>query len=75
MTHKELKMAMREKARLAKGLVNLLQDDAKQICIDVDDFDMFSLEEAIQEAKRTSRHLIDTINELERGLHLAKRDA
>lgn len=74
MEYQELKMAMRSKARLASGLVNLLKDDAQQMCIDVDDFDVFSLGEAIREAKRTSQNLIDTINELERDLRLMKRD-
>lgn len=75
MTYQELKMIMRGKAKLARGLVNLLIDDTDQMVIDVDDFDMFNLEEAIREAKRTSQNLIDTIKELERDLKLAKRDA
>lgn len=75
MTYQELKMIMRAKARLANGLVNLLKDDTQQMCIDVDDFDMFSLNEAIQEAKRTSQNLLDTINDLERDLRLVKQDA
>ena len=75
MEYQELKMIMRSKARLASGLVNLLKDDTKQMCIDVDDLDLFSLGEAIREAKRTSQNLLDTINELERDLRLAKRDA
>jgi hypothetical protein len=75
MTHQEKKMIMRSKARLANGLVNLLKDDTKQMCIDVDDFDMFSLGEAIREAKRTSQNLLDTINDLERDLKMVKRDA
>lgn len=74
MTYQELKMIMRSKARLANGLVNLLKDDTEQMCIDVDDFDMYSLGEAIREAKRTSQNLLDTINELERDLRLVKRD-
>ena len=74
MTYQELKMIMRSKAKLARGLVNLLIDDTDQMVIDVDDFDMFSLEEAIHEAKRTSQNLLDTIKELERDLKLAKRD-
>lgn len=74
MTYQELKMIMRSKARLANGLVNLLKDDTEQMCIDVDDFDAFSLGEAIREAKRTSQNLLDTINELERDLRLMKRD-
>lgn len=75
MTYQEIKMIMRAKARLADGLVNLLKDDTQQMCIDVDDFDMFSLGEAIREAKRTTQNLLDTITELERDLRLAKRDA
>lgn len=75
MTYQEIKMIMRAKARLADGLVNLLKDDTQQMCIDVDDFDMFSLGEAIREAKRTTQNLLDTITELERDLRSAKRDA
>ena len=74
MTYQELKMVMRSKARLANGLVNLLKDDTEQMCIDVDDFDMYSLGEAIREAKRTSQNLLDTINDIERDLRLMKRD-
>ena len=75
MEYQEYKMIMRSKARLANGLVNLLKDDTNQMCIDVDDFDLFSLAEAIREAKRTSQNLLDTINELERDLRVMKRDA
>ena len=75
MTHQEYKMIMRGKARLARGLVNLLADDTEQMCVDVDDFDIFSLEEAIREAKRTAQNLLDTVKDLERDLRSAKRDA
>ena len=75
MEYQELKMIMRSKARLAKGLVNLLHDDTEQMCIDVDDFDLFSLNEAIGEAKRTAQNLLDTVNELERDMRIAKRGA
>lgn len=75
MTYQELKMAMRSKARLARGLVNLLVDDTEQMCIDVDDLDIFSLEEAIREAKRTTQNLMDTIKDLERDSRMLKRDA
>jgi hypothetical protein len=74
MTYQELKMIMRSNAKLARGLVNLLIDDTEQMIIDVDDFDMFSLEEAIREAKRTTQNLLDIVKELERDLKLAKRD-
>ena len=75
MEYQEMKMIMRSKARLANGLVNLLKDDTNQLCIDVEDMDLFSLGEAIREAKRTSQNLLDTVNELERDLRLLKRDA
>lgn len=75
MNYQEIKMVMRGKARLARGLVNLLADDTEQMCVDVDDFDIFSLEEAIREAKRTTQNLLDTIKELERDARSAKRDA
>ena len=75
MTHQEYKMIMRGKARLARGLVNLLVDDTEQMCIDVDDLDMFSLGEAIREAKRTAQNLLDTVNDLERDARAMKRDA
>ena len=74
MTYQELKTLMRSKARLANGLVNLLKDDTEQICVDVDDLDVYSLGEALKEAKRTSQTLIDTLNDLERDLRLLKRD-
>ena len=75
MNHQEFKMVMRGKARLARGLVNLLVDDTEQMCIDVDDLDMFSLGEAIREAKRTAQNLLDTVNDLERDVRVIKRDA
>lgn len=74
MDYQEIKMVMRAKARLASGLVNLLRDDTDQMCIDVDDLDMFSLSEAIREAKRTTQNLLDTVNDLERDMRLLKRD-
>jgi PHD/YefM family antitoxin component YafN of YafNO toxin-antitoxin module len=75
MSYQEMKMCMRAKARLANGLVNLLKDDTEQMCVDVDDFDLYSLAEAIREAKRTSQNLLDTINDLERDMREAKRNA
>jgi hypothetical protein len=74
MTYQELKMIMRAKAKLANGLVNLLKDDTEQMCIDVDDFDMFNLGESLREARSTAQHLIDTVSDLERDLRLAKRE-
>lgn len=75
MTYQELKMIMRSKANLAKGLVNLLKDDTEQMCIDADDFNIFGLGESIREAKLTAQHLIDTVSDLERDIRRIKRDA
>ena len=74
MDYQELKMVMRGKARLTKGLVNLLKDDAEHIYKDVTDFDAVHLEEDIREAKRTAQQLIDAVTDLEYYLYLAKSD-
>lgn len=74
MDYKELKMLMRGKARLVRGLVNLLKDDTEQIYNDVNVSDVISLEEAINDTKRTSQQLIDAITDLEYYLYLAKND-
>lgn len=75
MNHQELKLVMRGKARLARGLVNLLRDDTEQIYNDVNVFDVISLEEAIQDTKRTTQQLMDAATDLEYYLYLAKKDA
>ena len=75
MDYKELKMIMRGKARLARGLVNLLKDDTEQIYNDVNVFDVISLEEAINDTKRTTQQLMDATTDLEYYLYLAKKDA
>lgn len=75
MDYKELKMLMRGKARLARGLVNLLKDDTEQIYNDVNVFDIISLEEAINDTKRTVQQLMDATTDLEYYLYLAKKDA
>lgn len=74
MDYKELKMLMRGKARLARGLVNLLKDDTEQIYNDVNIFDVISLEEAINDTKRTTQQLMDAIIDLEYYLLLAKQN-
>ena len=84
MNYKELKMLMRGKARLARGLVNLLKDDTEQIyndvntfdvnTFDVNTFDVIGLEEAILDTKRTTQQLTDAVTDLEYYLYLAKKD-
>ena len=74
MDYKELTILMRGKARLARGLVNLLKDDTEQIYNDVNIFDVISLEEAIRDTKRTAQQLLDATTDLEYYLLLAKQD-
>lgn len=74
MDYQELKMVMRGKARLTKGLVNLLTDDAKHIYLDVNEVDIIRLEEDIREAKRTTQQLSDSLTDLEYYLYLLKND-
>ena len=75
MDMQELKLVMRGKARLSRGLVNLLKDDTELIYNDVNVFDVISLEEAIGDTKRTTQQLLDAITDLEYYLYLAKKDA
>ena len=75
MNDKELKIVARSKARLAKGLVNLLKDDVNQIWNDINAFDMVSLEEAINDTKRTAQQLMNIATELEYYHYILKEDA
>lgn len=75
MDSRELKMLMRGKARLVRGLSNLLKDDAEQLSDDVNNFDVFRMEETINDMKRTTQQVLDAATELEYYLYLAKKDA
>lgn len=65
MTRSELKIEMQKRARLAKGLVNLLKDDVDCIAIDADNFDLFDISDAILEARFTMQKLNDCLTGLE----------
>lgn len=69
----EIKMVMKNRARLIKGLVNVLQSDAEYICSDADDFDLIALGEAIPEVKDTIQRLSDNVAELEYALYLSRK--
>ena len=75
MDSRELKMLMRAKTRLVRGLSNLLKDDAEQLSDDMNSFDIFRMEETVTDAKRTAQQMIDAMTELEYYLYLAKKDA
>lgn len=65
MTRQEIKSIMRGKARLARGLVNLLDYDAERMYIDIDELSVDRLEETIRETKRTIQQLLDTTTDIE----------
>ena len=73
MTQQELKTIMRGKARLARGLVNLLDYDAERMYTDMDDLRVERLEETIQETKRTIQQLLDTTTDIEYCLCALRR--
>ena len=70
----DVKLDMRRKARMIRGTVNLLIDDANYICTDADDFDLVGLRESIPEAKETVEKLIDHIADLEYAVYLSTNE-
>lgn len=69
----EIKKEMRTRAELIRGLVNVLTEDAKYICVDAKDFDLIGLGESVREIKDTVDSLRDNVKELEYALYMAKR--
>lgn len=67
------RIKMRSKARLVKGLMNILFDDIERISNEVDDCDVISLKDSIQDAKGTLQCLLDNIVELEYNVYLSNR--
>ena len=73
MTQQELKAIMRGKARLARGLVNLLEYDAERLYTDIDELNVVRLEESIRETKRTIQQLMDATTDIEYCLYAVSR--
>ena len=71
----KIKMDIRKRARLTRGLLNLLKDDIDCICIDADTYDLFTINESINEAKDTIQKIIDSVMELEYMVYQAKEPA
>lgn len=67
------RIKMRSKARLSKGLMNILFDDIERISNEVDDCDVANLKDSIQDAKGTLQCLLDNIVELEYSVYLSSR--
>ncbi len=68
------RIKMRSKARLTKGLMNILFDDVERIGNEVDDCNVVNLKDSIQDAKGTLQCLLDNIVELEYTVYLSSRD-
>ena len=73
MTRQEIKSIMRGKARLARGLVNLLDYDAERMYEDIDTLSQERLEETLKETKRTIQQLLDVTSDIEYCLYAIKR--
>ena len=63
MTH-EIKIDIVKRARLARGLVNVLKDDVECVNIDAEYFDLYNITESINEAIRTVDKLKEGLEEL-----------
>lgn len=56
---------IKARARLARGLINILQDDIDMLNTDADSLNLINIEESIKETKDTLFDIMDNINELE----------
>ena len=70
----EIKRGIKSRARLLRGLTNVLQVDADYIWSDSSNYEILCLNESIREAKLTLQQVTDCITELEYMLYLLKRE-
>lgn len=70
----EIKRGLKGRARLLRGLTNVLQMDADYIWSDSSDPETICLNESIREAKVTLQQVTDCLTELEYMLYLLKRE-
>lgn len=70
----ELRRGIKTRARLLRGLANVLQVDADYIWSDSNNYEILCLTESIKEAKMTLQQVTDCLTELEYMLYLMKRE-
>lgn len=70
----EIKRGIKARARLLRGLTNVLQVDADYIWSDSNNHEVLCLGESIREAKMTIQQVTDCLTELEYMLYLMKRE-
>ena len=66
-------MELKIRARLARGLLNVLKDDVDVIQLDVDNYDLISLETSIHETRETLQKIADNLKELEYVIYLSEQ--
>lgn len=59
------KNEIKDRARLSRGLVNILKDDIDMLNIDADDFNIYTINESIKEARDTLNDMMANLDELE----------
>ena len=67
------RMRMKKHARFASGLLNILKDDIALIRIDVEQGNMTSLKDSLDETKDTLQRILDTLVELDYELYLTEQ--
>ena len=70
----EVRRGLKTRARLLRGLVNVLQADADYIWSDSNNYEILCLTESLKEAKTTLQQITDCMTELEYMLYLIKRE-
>jgi len=61
----DIKKELRERARLVRGLANVLGYDAEYVFIDVENFDLICLNESMKETSETVQKLNDNLKEMQ----------
>ena len=56
---------IKARARLTRGLLNILKDDVDMLNADADNVDLINIEESIRETKDTLFDIMDNVNEIE----------
>ena len=70
----EMRRGLKTRARLLRGLVNVMQADADYIWSDSNNYEILCLTESLKEAKTTLQQITDCMTEIEYMLYLIKRE-
>ena len=70
----EIKRGIKARARLLRGLTNVLQVDSDYIWSDSSNCEILCLNESVREAKVTLQQITDCLTELEYMLYLIQRE-